>query len=432
MAYLFEYRLLWAVAIVAALGATEPVKAQSPIRTNDKTVHAAFRAVVAKPSACTVRVLCNGKEAALGTVVGEDGWIITKNSELVGKIVVKTRDGKAYDATIEGVEDKFDLAMLKIKASGLKVIEWAPAKSAEQGDWLAAVGVEEDPVAVGVVSVAAREPKSIEMPAPAPRPNSGFMGVLLGDEEGNPTIAQVQKGEAADKAGLKVGDLVLTVQGEAVTEVEGLVRKIQTYKEGDVIKMKIKRDGKEKEIQVTLGKRPPPKEMDRGEMQNKMGSTLSNRKGGFPAILQSDLVIPHTACGGPCVNLDGKAIGVFIARAGRTESYVIPSENVNALLGDLKSGKLKPKKAEPTVNVTDLEAAVSKAKLSLDVKQRALRRAQDADEPDESLIKVLTDEVTALKKKYEEAQKALREAKGEKPNGKEKKDEPEKNGLKDK
>src|SRR5262249_38139398 len=159
--------------------------------------------------------------------------------------------------------------------------------------------------------------------------------------------------------------------------------KVQSYKAGDVIKLKIKRDGKEQDIQVTLGKRPAG-QASRGDMQNGMGSTLSNRKGGFPAILQSDLGIPHTACGGPAGDLDGKAVGVFIARAGRTESYVIPSENVKALIPDLKSGKLKPKVQEPTVNVADLEAAVSKAKLALDGKQKALKRAEDADEPDEA------------------------------------------------
>ena len=113
MSYLLKSRLAWAAVVVAALGAAGPAQAQKPILKSDKSVIAAFRSVVAKPSQSTVKVLCTDKdgkpkEAALGTVVGEDGWIVTKNSELTGKIVVKTRDGKTYDATVEGVEDKFD------------------------------------------------------------------------------------------------------------------------------------------------------------------------------------------------------------------------------------------------------------------------------------------------------------------------------------
>src|SRR5262249_11927645 len=48
-------------------------------------------------------------------------------------------------------------------------------------------------------------------------------------------------------------------------------------------------------------------------------------------------------CGGPLVDLDGKTVGINIARAGRTETYAIPSEEVQALLADLKSGKLTGK-----------------------------------------------------------------------------------------
>jgi len=421
MRHVLKSRLFWSAVILAALSAAGPAQAQRPILKSDKSVAAAFRSVVSRPGLSTVKILCKGKEAALGTVVGEDGWIVTKNSELTGKVTVKTRDGKTYDATVVGVEDKFDLAMLKIAAKGLKPIEWAPSKSAEQGDWLAAPGTGEDPVAIGVVSVVAREPKMFEMPAPAPKSNSGFMGVQLADDDdGQPKIGVVEKDKAAAKAGLKVGDVVLAVQGETVSDVEGMIRKVQSFKAGDVIKLKIKRDGKEQEIQLTLGKRPAGQD-SRGDMQNRMGSTLSTRRGGFPAIMQTDLVIPHTACGGPAVNLDGKAVGVFIARAGRTESYIIPSERVQGLISDLKSGKLKPKPPEQTVNVKDLQEAMDKAKLALDGKTKALKRAKEADEPDEEKIKSLTDEVAGLKKKYEDAQKAYKAASGEA-----KKDEPKK------
>ena len=45
-------------------------------------------------------------------------------------------------------------------------------------------------------------------------------------------------------------------------------------------------------------------------------------------------------CGSPIVDLDGKAVGLNIARAGRTETYAIPSEEIQKLLPDLKAGKL--------------------------------------------------------------------------------------------
>jgi len=411
MTYLLKSRLLWSAVLLAALGAAGPAEAQRPILKGDKTVVAAFRPVVARASRSTVTILCDKHEVALGTVVDEDGWIITKYSELTGPVVVRLRNGKTYEAKVVGVETKYDLAMLKVAAKKLTPVEWASSKSAEQGDWLAAPDNGEEPVAIGVVSVAARVPKVEEMPFPTPPKGSGFLGVLLSRDGGAPKIERVEPKEAAAKAGLKVGDVVLALQGEAVTDTGELVTRLQGFKVGDVVKFRIKRDGKEQEITATLGARPPLPP-DRSDQQNSMGSTLSARRGGFPAIMQTDLIIPHDHCGGPAVTLEGKAVGVFIARAGRTESYVIPSENVQGLLGDLKSGKLRPRVAV-AVNVKDLQEAVHKAKVAADAKQKQLRRAEEDDTPDEAKIKTLRTELEGLRKRHEDAVKALSEANGE-------------------
>ena len=69
-----------------------------------------------------------------------------------------------------------------------------------------------------------------------------------------------------------------------------------------------------------------------------MGTKLSNRRGGFPAILQHDSGLRPDACGGPLVDIDGKAVGINIARAGRTETYAIPSDDIGMLLPRSKKG----------------------------------------------------------------------------------------------
>lgn len=405
-----DWRAWLALVLVLGLVTVEPVQAQKVIRKNDKQVLTAFREVVAKPSHWTVVVSADGKDAAYGTIVGQDGWIVTKASELPprAKLSVKARNGKTYPASLVGVQEKYDLGMLKVDAGDLQPVEWADSKSAEVGDWLAAPGIGDDAVAIGVVSVAAREPKIWEMPMPPPPTDSGFLGVLLGGDEGSPPrVESIEKQSAAEKAGLKVGDLVLSVQGEQVADVQSLISRVQKFKAGDIITLNVKRGGKEQRIDVTLGKRPATPKDSRSDYQNNLGSTLSKRRGGFPTIMQTDLVIPHNACGGPAVTLDGKAVGVFIARAGRTESYIIPSENVQALLDDLKSGKLKPVDPTPVLNIKDLEAALTRAKLAVDAHRRELRTAQAAKEPNEVKIQRLTEELAVLEKTQQDAQKKL-------------------------
>src|SRR5262245_39709283 len=78
---------------------------------------AAFRDAVAGPAQSTVRVRCDGKDTALGVAVTEDGFILTKHSDLTGKITVRLRDGEELDATLVGAHTGHDLAMLKVEAS---------------------------------------------------------------------------------------------------------------------------------------------------------------------------------------------------------------------------------------------------------------------------------------------------------------------------
>src|SRR2546421_699142 len=129
------------VAVAFLLGQVSPVWAQRfPLIRNSPEVVAAFRNVVTKPSQSTVRVLCDDQPAVLGTIVSADGYILTKASELSGQLACKLPDGRTMSAKVVGVEETYDLAMLKVPASRLHPVEWRAGKSAEVGDWLAAPG----------------------------------------------------------------------------------------------------------------------------------------------------------------------------------------------------------------------------------------------------------------------------------------------------
>ena len=94
--------------------------------------------------------------------------------------------------------------------------------------------------------------------------------------------------------------------------------------------------------------------MGRGDLMNEMGGPLSERRNGFPMILQHDTVLRPSDCGGPLVDLDGKVIGINIARAGWSETYAAPAEAVLGLMYDLMSGKLAPKPSPANVAVKAL------------------------------------------------------------------------------
>src|SRR5438445_377148 len=95
-----------AVALAVSLCLAGTARAQingSDSHRNNPKVLKLFRNVVAGPSNSTVRVRCDGKDTALGAVVGADGWIITKANDLHGKIVCRLRGGQEYPAELVGV-----------------------------------------------------------------------------------------------------------------------------------------------------------------------------------------------------------------------------------------------------------------------------------------------------------------------------------------
>jgi len=395
------------------MAATVPAWGQSPVLRSNPKMLAAFREAVARPSESTVRVMAAGRPAALGTIISRDGWIVTKASLLKGKLAVKLKDGRTFDATYVGMEPRTDLAMLKIQASGLKPALWLDSKSASVGNWVAAPGLGEDPVAVGVVGVATRKPNPRDWIFDPPPPGSGYLGVFLKDDEGAAAIGSLEASGPAAKAGLKAGDLILSVDGKRIPNTQELIAAIQKIKAGVTITLKIRRSGDdEKEIKVELGKRPPaPPGSDRGDFQNRMGSELSKKRGGFPEVFQTDLVIKPTDCGGPVVDLDGKVVGINIARGGRTESYAIPAEAVLALIPDLKSGKLPPPKDETEDQIKELEKALADARAALAATEKALADAREEADPEVYLK--LRRELRQKRVRLAEAQKALDELKAE-------------------
>jgi serine protease Do len=361
-------------------------------------VLAAFRAVEDRARNSTVKVMCDGKEAALGTVVGADGYVLTKFSELKGKLTCKLPAGEEAAATVVGVEEAFDLAMLKIEAKGLIPVQWDESKQAPVGHWLASVGTSEKPIGIGVVSVSVRK-------GGRDLSRSGYLGILLAEADGGVKISEVMPDTAASKAGLKANDVVVSLGGKSVKDVQNFIEAVGQHKPGEEVTLRIKRGDLEKEVKATLGKRPP--DASRADIQNTMGGPLSTRRAGFPVYLQHDTVLKPTECGGPVIDLDGKAVGVNIARAGRVESYAIPSEVLKPLLIDLMSGKLAPP-APPAKSAADkvaeAKAAVKKAEEAKTAAEKKLADVKVADR------KTVEAEKTAADKKLDEAKAALDKA----------------------
>ena len=69
-------------------------------------------------------------------------------------------------------------------------------------------------------------------------------------------VKDVENFSAAEKAGIKIGDVIIEADGKAVKTMDELNEVKNSHNIGDEMKIKINRDGQEKELTLTLGEQP--------------------------------------------------------------------------------------------------------------------------------------------------------------------------------
>jgi serine protease Do len=69
-------------------------------------------------------------------------------------------------------------------------------------------------------------------------------------------VAEPQSGSPADKAGIKSGDVIVSVNGEAVEDARNLARRISSLSPGTSVRLGIIRSGREDTLTLTLGELP--------------------------------------------------------------------------------------------------------------------------------------------------------------------------------
>ncbi len=96
-------------------------------------------------------------------------------------------------------------------------------------------------IGVGVQDVTPEIAESLKLP--------GAGGVL---------ITQVERGGPADKAGVRLGDVLLTVNGKPVADTNAMLIAIAALQPGQQAQLKVTRNQAENEVAVTIGQRPRP------------------------------------------------------------------------------------------------------------------------------------------------------------------------------
>jgi serine protease Do len=266
-----------------------------------------------------------------GFIVSSDGYILT-NTHVVqdaDEVTVTLTDRREFKARVIGADDRTDVALIKIDATGLPSVRIGDPGRTKVGSWVAAIGSPfglENTVTAGIVSA-----KSRTLPSDAYVPfiqtdvavnpgnsggplfnlagevvginsqiysrTGGYMGLsfaipidvamkvkqdllafgkvqrgrigvviqqvdkdLAGsfglDRARGALVSGVEKSGPAEAAGLKVGDVILAVNGKPVEQSVDLPRMIGEGRPGAEVRLQVWRDRASKEIGVKLGETP--------------------------------------------------------------------------------------------------------------------------------------------------------------------------------
>jgi putative serine protease PepD len=234
--------------------------------------------------------------------------------------VTSPASSRAMSATVVGADESNDIALLKVdNASGLPAAELGRSADMKVGDDVVAIGnalgLRGDPtVTRGIVSalnrtvenltgmiqtdaainpgnsggplvnssgqvigintaVAADGAQNIGFAIPIDKAKSladrlktgqgpapvAFLGVSTTettDGSGGAQVVELVAGGPAQRAGLAVGDLIVTFDGKPVSNADGLSGLVQARQPGDTVQVVVERNGSSRTISVTLGTKP--------------------------------------------------------------------------------------------------------------------------------------------------------------------------------
>ncbi len=323
--------LLFGLRHVAALVLLSPVAlyADSPRptlpteqRTNGKETLAAVEKLKPLTIACAARIeSLLGRVICTATIVGEDGYVLIKASEVpeLKKTRIKFGNGRTADLREVHRETRLDLVLAQaIGITGLRPASFGGSRSLAMGQWLCSVADAGTETRIGIVSAKFRR-----------IPGTGAaLGIRMDEKSAKDgkgvRIVGIANESPAEAAGLQENDVLINIAGESVAEFRRVHDIVNKRQPGEIIDIRYLRKNKEETCRVRLASRT--KVLQNWEGEDFANGGISLRSDNFPEVLQHDIPLHPSDMGGPVATLEGKVVGINIARVDRVTTFALPVE----------------------------------------------------------------------------------------------------------
>lgn len=273
------------------------------------------------------QVMVDHRPVGLATVIDASGVLLAKDSD-IGRSSDAVEVTLPVGTTVRArrvVRDRdLDLVILKVEGDDLVPIEWAPDAVPPSGTIVVSASSQWNGESWGITGLDGLRENAIDG-------LSGFLGIRVDDGDPDGPGLQVSEstiGSPAWVAGLREGDRVLRLAGQPVAARGDIGRIVRSYGGGELLLIEIERDGSPMSLLTRVTVRPD----ERRIMQSTALFPASRRASGFGGVMQHDTPLPCMRMGGPLLGLDGRALGINIARPDRTATYALPAARVKPLL----------------------------------------------------------------------------------------------------
>jgi serine protease Do len=195
---------------------------------------------------------------------------------------------------------------------------------------------------------------------------SGAVNRVYGFKNGV-LVQQIQPGGPAEKAGIKVGDIITTVDGRNIKDGDDLVNEITSRRPGSTIRLGYVRDGKQADTTVTIGdldkvfanqgsqqaEAGPDDKGNAGEA--KLGLVVREASQATAAKLHTPGVVIQSVRSGSFADLQGLEPGLVIIRINKQPTGT--KDQYDAVVSKLKTGDdvvfeiVDPRRSDNGINV---------------------------------------------------------------------------------
>lgn len=152
------------------------------------------------------------------------------------------------------------------------------------------------------------------------------MGIRMRDDlqQKAVRIIELSADGPARAAGLEEGDLLVALEDEPTSSADRLMSILRRHQPGDEVEVAFRRGEQPRQCKVRLASLAQVVSNFDGEDYGNGG--VSIRTDGFSMALQLAIPLSPQDMGGALFDLEGRAVGINIARADRVTTFALPME----------------------------------------------------------------------------------------------------------